>query len=220
MPIRVLIAEDHTLVAQGYEKLFENREDIIVTGFAETYHEVIFKLQASNADVLLLDLSMPQTRNSHSLRLTGFEILEFIKSHAINIRKLIVSSHRDCELIKKAIALGADGYVLKSAGYQELISAITKIQMGEKYFQKEVEMILNEKRQDENRFTEDGVLLTPREKDILRLLADGLSTEDMMEVLSLKKDTVNEYRQNLIRKFNARNAAHLVRLAYEMNFFN
>jgi two-component system response regulator NreC len=63
-------------------------------------------------------------------------------------------------------------------------------------------------------------LLTPREKEILRLLSEGLSTEDMMKVLALKKDTINEYRQNLIRKFNARNTAHLVKLAFEMNFFS
>ena len=220
MSIRILIAEDHTLVAQGYEKLFADRDDIEVVGFAETYHEIIFKLQAVPAEVLLLDLSMPETRNSQSRRLTGFEILEFIKSHEINIRKLVVSNHRDYELIRKAMSLDADGYVLKSADYQELIVAIKQIQVGRKYLQKEVEMILNEKRKDENRFTQEGVLLTPREKEILRMLGEGLSTEDMMKILSLKKDTINEYRQNLIRKFNARNTAHLVKLACDMNFLS
>lgn len=220
MSIRILIAEDHTLVAQGYEKLFEGREDIEVVGFAETFHEVVFKLQAVLADVLLLDLRMPETRNSQSLRLAGFDILEFIKSHSINIKKLVVSNHRDYELVKKAMTLGADGYVLKSADYKEVILAIQKIQEGQRYLQKEVEMILNEKRRDENCLGAGGVLLTPREKEILRLLGEGLSTEDMVKVLTLKKDTINEYRQNLIRKFNARNAAHLVKLAFEMNFFS
>lgn len=220
MPIRIIIAEDHTLVAQGYEKLFQDLDDIEVVGFAETYHEIIFKLQAVQAELLLLDLSMPETRNSQSLKLTGFEILEFIKSHAINIKKLVVSSHRDCELIKKAMNLGADGYVLKSAGYHELLSAIRHIRTGGKYLQKEVEIILNDKRKDENMFTQEGVLLTPREKEVLRMVGEGLSTEDMMQVLSLKKDTINEYRQNLIRKFNARNTAHLVKLACDMNFLS
>ena len=218
MPIRILIAEDHTLVAQGYEKLFAGRDDIEIVGFAETYHEIIFKLQAVPASVLLLDLSMPETRNSQSQRLTGLEILEFIKSHSINIRKLVVSSHRDYDLIKKAMSLDADGYILKSADYQELIEAIKQIQDGKKYLQAEVERILNEKRKDDNQFVRDGVLLTPREKEILRLVGEGLSTEDMMKILLLKKDTINEYRKNLIRKFNARNTAHLVKLADDMHF--
>ena len=218
MPIRILIAEDHTLVAQGYEKLFAGRDDIEIVGFAETYHEIIFKLQAVPAEVLLLDLSMPETRNSHSRRLTGFEILEFIKSHSIKIRKLVISNHRDYELIRKALSLDADGYLLKSADYQEVIEAIKEIQSGKKYLQKDVEKILNERRKDENQFSQEGVLLTPREKEILRMVGEGLSTEDMMKILSLKKDTINEYRQNLIRKFNARNTAHLVKLAYDMNF--
>lgn len=220
MPIRILIAEDHTLVAQGYEKLFEGREDIEVVGFAETYHEVLFKLQAVRADVLLLDLSMPETRASSSQRLAGFDILEFIKNHSVDIKKLVISNHRDYELVKKAMVLGADGYVLKSADYKELILAIGQIQEGQKYIQKEVAMLLNEKRKDENCLGVGAVLLTPREKEILRLLGEGLSTEDMMKILSLKKDTINEYRKNLIRKFNARNAAHLVKLAFEMHFFS
>lgn len=218
MPIRILIAEDHTLVAQGYAKLFAGRDDIEVVGFAETYHEIIFKLQAVPAEVLLLDLSMPESRNSQSQRLTGFEILEFIKSHSIKIRKLVVSNHRDYELIRKAMSLDADGYVLKSADYQELIEGIKQVQKGKKFLQPEIEQILNEKRKDENRFSKDGVLLTPREKEILCMLGEGLSTEDMLKVLSLKKDTINEYRQNLMRKFNARNTAHLVKLAYDMGF--
>jgi DNA-binding NarL/FixJ family response regulator len=220
MPIRILIAEDHTLVAQGYAKLFEGRDDIEVVGFAMTFHEIVFKLQAIRADVLLLDLSMPETRVSSSQRLAGFSVLEFIQSHSVNIKKLVVSNHRDYELVRKAMSLGADGYILKSADYKELVLAIGQIQEGRKYLQKEVEMILNEKRKGENCLGTGAVLLTPREKEILCLLGEGLSTEDMMKVLNLKKDTINEYRQNLIRKFNARNAAHLVKLAFEMNFFS
>lgn len=216
--IRVLIAEDHTLLAEGYERVFQNREDIKIVGFAETYYDIIFQLQSVKADVLLLDLSMPETRNSQSRKLTGFDILEFIKSHHINIRKLVVSNHRDYELIRKAISLNADGYVLKNTNYRGLIQAIHEVYEGKRYFQEEVERILNEKRKEETSLDSEGVLLTPREREILRMLGEGLSTEDIVDVLHLKKDTINEYRQNLLRKFNARNAAHLVKLAYDMNF--
>lgn len=219
-PIRVLIAEDHTLLAEGYERLFHTRDDIRIAGFAETYQDIIFQLQSVPADVLLLDLSMPETRNSPFRKLTGFDVLEFIKSHHIGIRKLIVSNHRDYEFIKKAIMLNADGYILKNSNYQRLIQAIHEVFKGRRFFQDEVEQILNEKRRDEQVTQGEGVLLTPREREILRMLGEGLSTEDIVCILKLKKDTINEYRQNLLRKFNARNAAHLVKLAYDMHFLN
>lgn len=216
-PIRLLIAEDQTLIAQGYEKMFADGTDFVVVARAAALKSVMYQLQAQRADVLLLDLSMPVTHNSNSLKLSGFEVLNFIREHHIRIRTLVISNHRDYEVVRKAMQLGADGYVLKSIDYQDLVKAIATVSAGKRYLQAEVDHILHHKVGDEDRTPVDGILLTSREMDVLRLVGEGLTTEEMIDSLQLRKDTINEYRQNLMRKFKARNTAHLVLMACRMN---
>lgn len=216
--IRLFIAEDHTLVLQGYLKLLATNEKIVVEATAVNYYDIIHKLKTHTCDVILLDLSMPMAFNSPQQRLSGLDILEFIKKEKLPVKALVISTHRDYEIIKKAIALGAKGYVFKNIDFHELIDAISIIGTGKEYFQKEIEEILKTKQTDENRFIANGIKISPREKEILSLLAEGMKAEEIANVLGLVRYTIEEYRANLIKKFQARNTTHLVKLASDYDF--
>jgi DNA-binding NarL/FixJ family response regulator len=216
--IRLLIAEDHKMVLQGYQKLLAPFEDINIVATASNYYEVIRQLQHSIFDVLLLDLSMPMTFQNNQTRLSGLDILDFVKKEKLGVKSLIVSTHQDYQIIKKATTLGAKGYVFKNAGIEELVIAMRTVAQNHSYFQKEVAEIIKTKKEDENRISGNGVKISPREREILRLLSEGKNSEEIAEELVLAKYTIEEYRTNLIKKFNAKNAAHLIKIACDFKF--
>ncbi|MFN8348850.1 MAG: response regulator transcription factor [Spirosomataceae bacterium] len=217
-PIRLLIAEDHKLVLQGYEQLLSNYEDISIVATASNYYDIIHKLQSTVTDVLLLDLSMPVAFSNHQTRLSGLDILEYIKKGKLPVKVLVASTHRDYQIIKNAIALGAKGYLFKNADIKELMEAIREVNQGKTYFQKEIKAILQSKQEDESRMAGDGIKVSPREKEILQLLAEGLKGEEIAERLGLVKYTIEEYRSNLLKKFKAKNATHLIKIACDQKF--
>lgn len=216
--IRLFIAEDHTLLLQGYLKLLSNNDDIAVVATAVNYYDIIHKLKIHPCDIILLDLSMPMAFNSQQQRLSGLDILDFIKKEKLPIHALITSTHRDYEIIKKAISLNAKGYVFKNIDYHDLLEAIRTVGEGKEYFQKEIKDILSKKETDDNRLVADGIKISPREKQILKLLAEGMKAEEIAGALGLVKYTIEEYRSNLIKKFRAKNTTHLIKIACDYNF--
>jgi DNA-binding NarL/FixJ family response regulator len=212
-PIRLLIAEDHTILMEGYQSLFGNIDDISIVDVATNYYEVIHKLKTCSCDVLMLDLSMPMSYNNKQTRLSGLDVLEYIKKEKVPVQTLVTSTHRDYEIIKSVTMLGARGYVFKNISYPELLLAIRAVSGRQDYFQKEVEEILASKQVDEDRILAEGIRLSPRDRQILKLLSDGMKSEDIAELLGLGRYTVEEYRNKLIKKFNAKNTTHLVKKA-------
>jgi DNA-binding NarL/FixJ family response regulator len=217
-PIRLLIAEDHKMLLEGYQQLFTPFEDIAILGTATNYYDVINQLKSNFFDVMLLDLSMPATFQNSLTRLSGLDVLEFIKKEKLAVKPLVVSSHQDYQIIKKATSLGAKGYVFKNTDIAELVVAIRTVVQNHTYFQKEVAEILKTKKEDENRVTGEGIKLSPREREILRLMAEGQKSEEIADELGLVKYTIEEYRTNLIKKFKAKNAVHLVKIACDFKF--
>ncbi|MCF0070807.1 response regulator transcription factor [Dyadobacter sp. CY261] len=216
--IRIVIGEDHRLLIQGYQSLLSKTTDIQIVAVATNFYEVIQKLKTCPCDVLLLDLTMPMASNSDVTRLSGLDVLEFIKKEQLGIKALVISTHRDYEIIKKVTALGAFGYVFKNINYDEFIEAIRAVASGKDYFPKEVEGILTSKLQDEERLIAGGVKITPREKEILKLLSEGMKADDIATLLGLGKYTIEEYRTNLIKKFKAKNTTNLVKKACDFKF--
>ena len=212
-PIRLMIAEDHTLLLQGHQNYMAPIEDITIVAAATNYYEVIHKLKTCPCDVLMLDLSMPMSFNNSQSRLSGLDVLEFIRKEKVPVQALVTSTHRDYEIIKNVISLGARGYVFKNVDYQELMLAIRAVADNQNYFQKEIEEILANKLMDEDRIMAEGIRLTPREKEILKLLSDGMKSEDIAISLGLGRYTIEEYRTNLIKKFKAKNTTHLIKKA-------
>lgn len=216
--IKLIIAEDHKVLLQGYQQLLAPIEEITIVATATNYYDIIHKLQIHTCDVLLLDLSMPMTYHNHLTRLSGLDVLDFIKRQKLPTKTLVISTHQDYQIIKNAMALGANGYLFKNADLEELLKGILAVANGQSYLQKEVQEILQTKKEDEERMNAQGVKISPREKEILRLLSEGFKSEEIADSLGLVKYTIEEYRSNLIKKFKAKNATHLVKIASDYKF--
>ena len=205
--IKIIIADDHTMFLQGIVSLLENEENITILGKAEN-GKAVFKIMENDIpDIILLDISMPE--------MDGIEVTKIIKQKHPSIKILIVSTHSNIQMIAKLIRMGADGYLLKNAEKQELLHAINTIQKGETYFCKEVE----EKNDDNNSKIKSETFyiteLSSREKEILVLIAQEFTGNEIAEKTFISLNTVNTHRRNLISKLNVKNTAGLVKYAIE-----
>lgn len=213
--IKVLIAEDHPVVAEGYANLLKNSEDFKVVGIASTAQEVYFQLKFQKIDILLLDLSLPNRSKTEISRFVGFEILDFIKENKIDVRSIILSSREEPSFITKARAKGAMGYLCKKMEMYELREAIKRVEYEKKeYIHKS---LLSRIIPIDN---QDCINLTQRERTILGYIADGLTSKEIANKLNLANDTIRDYRDGLIKKFGAKNSVNLVRIAVESGYLN
>jgi DNA-binding NarL/FixJ family response regulator len=205
--IKIIIADDHTMFLQGIVSLLENEENITILGKAENGKAVFRIMENSIPDIILLDISMPE--------MDGIEVTKIIKQKHPSVKILIVSTHSNIQMIAKLIRMGADGYLLKNAEKQELLHAIHTIQKGETYFCKEVE----EKNEDNNSKIKSETFyiteLSNREKEILVLIAQEFTGNEIAEKTFISLNTVNTHRRNLISKLNVKNTAGLVKYAIE-----
>ncbi|PJJ08616.1 LuxR family two component transcriptional regulator [Flavobacterium sp. 1] len=205
--IKIIIADDHTMFLQGIVSLLENEENITILGKAENGKAVFKIIENSIPDIILLDISMPE--------MDGIEVTKIIKQKFPSIKILIVSTHSNIQMIAKLIRMGVDGYLLKNAEKQELLHAIETIQNGATYFCKEV----TEKNDDNNSKIKSETLqiteLSNREKEILILIAQEFTGNEIAEKTFISLNTVNTHRRNLISKLNVKNTAGLVKYAIE-----
>lgn len=205
--IKIIIADDHTMFLQGIVSLLENEENITILGKAENGKAVFKIMENSIPDIILLDISMPE--------MDGIEVTKIIKQKYPAIKILIISTHSNTQMIAKLIRMGADGYLLKNAEKQELLHAIQTIQNGETYFCKEVE----EKKEDNNAKIKSETLqiteLSSREKEILVLISQEFTGNEIAEKTNISLNTVNTHRRNLLSKLNVKNTAGLVKYAIE-----
>jgi DNA-binding NarL/FixJ family response regulator len=205
--IKIIIADDHTMFLQGIVSLLESETNIIILGKAEN-GKAIFKIMENVIpDIILLDISMPE--------MDGIEVTKIIKQKYPSIKILIVSTHSNIQMIAKLIRMGVDGYLLKNAEKQELLHAIQIIQNGDTYFCKEVA----EKNDDNNSKIKSETLqiteLSCREKEILVLIAQEFTGNEIAEKTNISLNTVNTHRRNLLSKINVKNTAGLVKYAIE-----
>nr|WP_295931883.1 response regulator transcription factor [uncultured Dyadobacter sp.] len=212
--IRILIAEDHPVVAEGYANLLKDTEDFHVVGIASTVQEVYYQLKFQKVDILLLDLILPSlSRTEYSQVVSGYEILDFMSEKGIATRAIILSTHEEPSFIVKAQKKGAMGYLSKKADKAEIREAIRKVYHERKeYIQKN---LLSRILIVEN---PNGIVLTHRERSILRDIAEGLTSKQIAEKQHLAHDTIRDYRDTLIRKFGARNSVNLVKIAGENGY--
>jgi NarL family two-component system response regulator YdfI len=217
MKIRVLIADDHKFLAESLSSSLNTNDNFEVVNICHNSQDTLWNIQLNRPDVLLLDLNMPLV-NSDLPRASGFEVLEELKKKNDVIKTIVVSSYNDYTFIRQALNLGARGYLLKNTTIDEIAEAITTVYGGKTYIQKEVEKSLKNKQNSADSDCSGFVAsnsLTKREKEVLIYISKGFRTEDIALALNLKKYTIDEYRDNLIHKMNAKNSAELVRIAFE-----
>jgi len=204
--IKVLLADDHQIIVDGLKSLLQNTADILVAGEANNGREVLRLLGILKIDVILMDIDMPV--------MNGIDALKEIKRTLPGIKVIILSMHQEAGMIKSLMTIGADGYILKSTSQDELIGAIRKVAAGQPYFSPEVTLsLLNTPQNNLQSSKQQTEMLTDREEEILKLIAEGFSNKEIGNKLFISHRTVDTHRTNLMKKLNANNIAGLISYA-------
>jgi two-component system response regulator NreC len=204
--IKVLLADDHQIIIDGLKSLLQNTGDIVVAGEANNGREALRLLGILKVDVVLMDIDMPV--------MNGIDALKEIKRTLPGIKVIILSMHQEAGMIKSLMAIGADGYILKSTSQDELIGAIRKVAGGQPYFSAEVTLsLLNNTQNNPSSSKQPVEMLTDREEEILKLIAEGFSNKEIGNKLFISHRTVDTHRTNLMKKLNANNIAGLISYA-------
>lgn len=205
--IRVLLAEDHVMVRAGLQALLERAKDIKVIGEASNGQEAIDLTSELKPDVLVLDIMMP--------RLNGIQAAEQIRILKLSVKILFVSMYSDIGLVRQALQSGAKGYVLKTSAGEELLQAIRAVAQGETYLSAAISSIVMEDsfRPSIQKIDNPLDVLSPREKEILQLIAEEHTSSEVGKILSISEKTVEKHRAHIMEKLQVRNLAGLVRLA-------
>lgn len=209
---KVLLADDHVLIRHGIKNIIKKNDQFVVVGEVSNGKQLMTFLEDSETDLIILDISMPD--------IGGMEAIGLVKGKYPWIKILMLTMHKNKQYFYNAMAAGADGYLMKDDSDEELLVAITKVLSGKSYISPYmtddfaddvINMYRNERRTP---FQE----LTKREKEILQLVVQGLTSKQMAEQLNLSQRTIDHHRSNLLRKFNRKNSVDLVNYAMRNGF--
>ncbi|MGA9351021.1 MAG: response regulator transcription factor [Anaerolineae bacterium] len=206
--IRVIVADDHHLVRQGIRALLERADDIEVVGEAADGQEAVELVQRLAPDVLVIDIAMP--------RLDGTQATERVRALGVATQVVILSMHSDETLVRQTLRSGARGYLLKRSVTEELMLAVRAAVRGEIYLSPALSVsfldeFLAVQADSEERRPSD--LLTPREREVLQLIAEGHTNTAIAQMMNVTVKTVEKHRANLMSKLNVHDVAGLVRMA-------
>ena len=210
-PITILLADDHDVVRKGMKMLLEDETDVKVIGEASDGLEAIEKVKILMPNVVILDLTMP--------RMTGIEAAKIISEQYPEVKILIFSMHNNREYIFSSVENGANGYLLKDTGKEELMRAIKVVSEGRKYFPPEISEVIIDELLAKNASNQDNSgkpifqKITPKEKQILGMIVQGFNSREIADKLFLSIRTVDNHRANMMKKTKAKNTADLVMMA-------
>lgn len=212
-PIRVLLADDHNLVRAGMRALLQNIHEVEVVAEAENGRQVRALVQAHQPDVVLMDIAMPEL---NGLDATTQLIKEFPK-----LRVIILSMHSTKGYVLQALRAGASGYLLKGAATPELALAIQAVARGETYLSSSVSKYVVEafkggELHNAETLSAAEPALTPRQREVLQLIAEGSSTKEIAEKLNISVKTAKTHRTELMRRLDLHDVASLVRYAIQI----
>lgn len=205
MALRILLADDHTILRNGLRLLLERQPDLTVAGEASNGREAIELATNTSPDVVILDIAMPV--------LNGIEAAQRISSSHPKIAIIILSVHSDESYILRALKAGARGYLLKDSPEGDLIQAVRAVASGKAFFSPAVSKVLAEDyvRQVRQHGLEDPYdLLTARERELLQLIVELKPTKEIAELLNLSPHTIDTHRGNLMQKLNVHSIPELV----------
>lgn len=201
----ILIADDHAIVREGLRRLLDAEPDLHVCGEAGDGREVLEQVEKHRPDVVIMDITMP--------RLGGLETLERLRVRHPDVKVMLLSVHSDPLFVESAVALGAGGYVLKNGPAAEVVAGVHALTRGESYFSPPIARESFERLRTQRRSADPLSLLSAREREVLGLIAEGLSAKEIARELSISTKTVEAHRTSLMRKLGARKATELVRFA-------
>jgi len=209
-PFGIVIAEDYTLLREGIKALISCETDLKVVGEVEDGLEAIRSVRELSPDLVLMDLSMA--------RMTGFDAIKEIKRVSPQTKILVLTAYDSEEYILSSLQAGADGYVLKKTPKTELLTAIRHVLDGRRYLSPSISDTIIDRFLESKEASADRspwATLTRRERQILKLVAEGHKSKDIADLLSISVKTVEKHRDNLMGKLGLRNVAALTALAAE-----
>ena len=213
-PYRIVLADDHTLVRQGIRKILDGQGDLQVVGEAGDGVELLFLLNELKPSLVILDISMPN--------LQGIQTARQIKMKYPAMKILIMTMHKDKEYLYLALSAGAKGYLLKEDADKELFTAIEKVQQGKTYispyFSEDVVDDLVQIGRADGKAIFEIDPLTSREREVLKLIAEGKSSKEIAALLFISVFTVNNHRASIMEKLNLNKATDLVKYAIRKGY--
>jgi DNA-binding NarL/FixJ family response regulator len=207
MALRVLIVDDHRVVAEGLRYVIDAQPDLEVVGSAANGREALRQVEALQPDVVVMDISMPE--------LNGIDATELILKRAPQVKVVILSMYSNQERVWRAFQAGARAYVLKKAAAREVVDAIRSVHEGARFLSQEIAQHVIEDYLRDQPPTSGLDLLSSRERQVLQLLVEGKSNAVIAQTLFLSPKTVETYRSRMMQKLNIGNIPELVKFAIQ-----
>ena len=206
MPTTIILADDHTVVRQGIRKLLETREDFEIVGEAADGEEAVNLVIEKQPDVAIMDIWMP--------RLSGIDATRRIGKRGLRTKVLVLSMHESRAYVEEVLRAGAAGYIVKNAAASDLLDAIDAVCSGASYLSPVITQQVVDAIARPEPATSSGLgVLTDREREVLQLIAEGLSSKEIASVLGVSLKTVDSHRSNLMEKLDIHKVSGLVRFA-------
>jgi DNA-binding NarL/FixJ family response regulator len=202
----IILADDHAMLREGIRKIIERIEGALISGEVNDGLELLELLKKSNPNLVILDISMPNLR--------GLEAIREIKKTYPKVKILVLTMHKKKEFLRQALQDGADGFLLKEDAGSELIRAVQTVRNGGKYLSPLLSSVLTSLAVEE----EQTEVLTMREREVLKLLAEGKRTKEIAAALYISPHTVRRHRSNIMEKLNIKNLANLVQYAISQSY--
>jgi len=203
MPIKLFIVDDHFMVIEGIHSLLQHEKDVEWMGHAGNAGSCLAFLKQQSPDVILMDINLPDK--------SGIDLCKEVKEQYPAVHILGLSTFNQQSFIEKMMNNGASGYVIKNATRQELMEAIHTVVKGKQFLSFDAAQAL--RKPDSEQGTP---VITRREKEVLELIADGMTNNEIAQKLFISATTVDTHRKNLLTKFEAKNTAFLIRTAAQM----
>lgn len=213
---RIVLADDHAMIRRGVKRIIQEIEDLEVVGEAADGLQLLNIVRNSPPDMVITDLSMPHLR--------GLEATEEIKKAFPGIKVILLTMHRSRDYLHHALSAGAEGYLLKDDADDELVFAIKTIREGGIYVSRLLapelkEIFVDHQRWPKGQQNPSPEPLTTREREIVRLTAEGRSSKEIGSLLYISPRTVNHHRANIMRKLNVNKSVDLVKYAFQKGYF-
>ena len=214
MPIKCVVVDDHTLFREGLRRLLESETDFQVVGEASNAIQALQKVREVNPDVVLMDIGMPG--------MSSFEAARLIERNSPGTRLIFLTMYEDEEYLLQSLDVGAAGYVLKDAPAPKLINAVREVHQGRKYLSPQVlgKVVAFRSQLQGSHGQARSSTLTPREREVLKMIAEGNSVKEIASLLGLSIKTVEAHKFNLMRKLKIHNKAQLVTYAIRRKIVN
>jgi len=203
--IRVILADDHTLVRSGIRRILETEPGLLVVDEAADGKAAIESVRHVEADVLVLDLKMEGS--------DGIEVLRVAKAERPDLKVLVLTMHAGREYVARAMHEGADAYLLKDSAAQDLVAAIHAVMAGRAFYSPAIQQLMAELLREGSKMPQGVQGLSDREREVLTLLARGLSSKEIGAALDISTRTVETHRANVMRKLGVKSVALLTQVA-------